>query len=670
MYDFSNIYYILQYFLFVPCAILISIQFLIKFIRRIIIESEKNLYDFNENYVIISKCDLINRINYDNVKRGNSNSVNKYTNNYNNNNNINNNYNNKINDENENVVINYNVKSTLTYKSDVSNANDLIKNNSVIDSNAKLSKQQNFNSTATSTTSPVATTAAATHHQVSKLKERFERRPAVVTTSTPISSPNQSNNTFGGNDIMLKKIVENTCRIANFSNSNVNNSSSNSVSKFKKFYDEHIENLSKNNKNSFEDITNDSNGMNNHQQQQLLQQQQQQQENHQTNVHMSDNINTGGTDDSDNSGTSRSNHTCDDSLIFQDVHKRSIVSQMKNKFENNKLQLSQQQLMHDANMIKKSKDNQNNRIRNIAPDYFMANGSTGGGVGKSKATKIDVSEVDIDDYAIDDDDIDEDDIEMNHNHENVYQPTMARFRKRNDNQNVVKKRLTRYSISEFYDDPAGQQPAAPVVLRRHQQKQQQQHQQLSQNRLSVSSADDLFRDQTFSKRLSQYSISELLDGIESEELVEELFDEFYANLPQTKRGSHDDKRLNLSLPSDPHQLQQKLNKNKSYSMENLSASTRLNMNQLNRNKYCQSTENLFRKIIVRKSSEFSSRNRPLSVSNENLEEIWNFIRNSKNINSVNTLDDIIRDEVFSRCYSEYSITDLLELDDYGGSSKC
>lgn len=156
-------------------------------------------------------------------------------------------------------------------------------------------------------------------------------------------------------------------------------------------------------------------------------------------------------------------------------------------------------------------------------------------------------------------------------------------------------------------------------------------------------------------RLSQCSISELLEQLNDETQLQELCKEFVETGPRGVKPSDVQKTNDEKSEADPVQLRQK-----SVSFESLPGSKRLSLyssSPVSRNSSSSrpiSTENL---LSLRRS--LSS-----SLSNPNLndiltQEIYDAILQSKNFDTAISFDDLLHAEELSRCLSEYSITELL-----------
>lgn len=162
-----------------------------------------------------------------------------------------------------------------------------------------------------------------------------------------------------------------------------------------------------------------------------------------------------------------------------------------------------------------------------------------------------------------------------------------------------------------------------------------------------------------SNRLSQCSITELLDQLSDQSELQELCKEFVENGPTGLRPSQMTNGNMESVSEDPVQLRQK-----SISVENLLGSKRLSLysssptSSSRRTSRPLSTENLrsLRRTLSQKS---------ISLSNPNLndiltQEIYDAILQSKNFDTAISFDDLLHADELSRCLSEYSITELLK----------
>lgn len=194
----------------------------------------------------------------------------------------------------------------------------------------------------------------------------------------------------------------------------------------------------------------------------------------------------------------------------------------------------------------------------------------------------------------------------------------------------------------------------------------------SVNRIKTKSPET---DTVKKNRLSQCSISELLDQLNDQTELQELCQEFVETSPRGMKPSEVQKRNSQDLcqlmnghashkpespslatepESDPVQLRQK-----SVSFESLPGSKRLSLYSTSPSSRKPSrpisTENLRRSL-----SQTST-----SLSNPNLndiltQEIYDAILQSKNFDTAISFDDLLHAEELSRCLSEYSITELLK----------
>lgn len=178
-----------------------------------------------------------------------------------------------------------------------------------------------------------------------------------------------------------------------------------------------------------------------------------------------------------------------------------------------------------------------------------------------------------------------------------------------------------------------------------------------QNQFDLSKINSRNIDSKKSNRLSQCSISELLNNVEDEnsdalqDLLRELSSEqeTYLLKPSQLKSVNSESSPYPKIPK----TRPLYRNHKSFSLENLTASKKFTLPINTISPRYTSTDNLhnFHRAISLNSSS--------GTSDDNTREIWNAILRTKNFESATSIDDILREEELSRCLSEYSITDLL-----------
>jgi hypothetical protein len=384
------------------------------------------------------------------------------------------------------------------------------------------------------------------------------------------------------------------------------------------------------------------------------------------------------TADSGGSTVKNSTFTEDESNIFKDVHIRKVVTSMTQLFEKQKPKLKtyvrsdRMNVERIVNLMKMSKDERNSKIK-----YGNA---AGGMLSYFQDSRENLIKPETKTYEPKFEKVlPENDKTMAEEAEDVPQIREGGGNVSSTDEILRSQRFSRnlseYSISDYLDDRDYQNltdidylitpepPIVPVNLRR------------AKTPRKSSDRDSL-------KRLSQYSLNDLFDKIdesaETSENLEELkklADQFHrlsenSDVPDFPRSPTIDipklRKRPISMYAGD-QVRSRHPKVHHLSMENLSTQTNggphLSVHTGIRSKNL-SNERLYRKVLGRSSDSLLSLSQPDSLCEEQVQNLFNYIIDHKDVQSV---EQIINDETFSRDFSEYSISDLLDTPEPGGS---